>query len=165
MINYQRYLQFLVFICTSSIGFAYFLEIFFELEVCPLCMIQRLAIFLILFTAFAALLKHSIKFLKYLYNNIILAFAVFGFGVAARQVWLQSLPPEQVPSCIADLDRILSMYSFLDSVKMILLTSGDCAKIEMKILFFTLPQLTAMLFAFIILLALYVNSLLLNRRI
>ena len=57
-----------------------------------------------------------------------LLFAALGTGVAGRQVWLQSLPADQVPACGPGLDYMVENFPLLKALSMILRGSGECAE-------------------------------------
>jgi protein dithiol:quinone oxidoreductase len=51
-----------------------------------------------------------------------------GGAIAARQVWLQSLPKDQVPACGMGLNYMLETLPFTDAVRQVLEGSGECAE-------------------------------------
>ncbi len=55
--------------------------------------------------------------------------ALAGGGVAGRQVWLQHLPPDQVPQCGPGFDYLMDTYPILEALAKILRGSGECAEI------------------------------------
>ena len=50
--------------------------------------------------------------------------------VAARHLWIQSLPADQVPSCGPPLDYMFSAFPFAKVLKLVFTGSGECAKVE-----------------------------------
>jgi disulfide bond formation protein DsbB len=54
--------------------------------------------------------------------------AGLGAGVAGRQVWLQSLPADQVPACGPGLDYMVQNFPLLKTLSMVLRGSGECAE-------------------------------------
>ncbi|MGN6929955.1 disulfide bond formation protein B, partial [Neisseria sp. P0015.S010] len=67
---------------------------------CVLCILQRLCVLAVgLLTIVTAFSSQSSKFARSLSALLIAAPAVYGAGVAAYQIWLQSLPPGTAPSC------------------------------------------------------------------
>jgi disulfide bond formation protein DsbB len=70
-----------------------------------------------------------------------------GAGVAARHVWLQHLPPDQVPACGPGLSYMVeSLPSYLDVVRKVLQGSGECAKVDWTFLGFSMPEWTLLCF-------------------
>ncbi|TMG82159.1 MAG: disulfide bond formation protein B [Betaproteobacteria bacterium] len=51
-----------------------------------------------------------------------------GAAIAARQVWLQSLPIDQVPACGMGLNYMLETLPFTDVLQKVLEGSGECAE-------------------------------------
>jgi disulfide bond formation protein DsbB len=57
-----------------------------------------------------------------------LVFGGAGAALAARQVWLQSLPKDQVPACGMSLNYMLETLPFADTLQKVLEGSGECAE-------------------------------------
>ncbi len=55
--------------------------------------------------------------------------ATFGAWVAGRQLWLQSLPEDQVPLCGPPLEYILEVFPFTDVLSALFMGDGNCAEI------------------------------------
>ncbi len=55
---------------------------------------------------------------------------LWSVGVAARHVWLQNLPPDQVPSCGPGLDYWLETLPMKSVLQQVLNGSGECAAID-----------------------------------
>ncbi|MBP8139236.1 MAG: disulfide bond formation protein B, partial [Burkholderiales bacterium] len=47
--------------------------------------------------------------------------------LATRQVWLQSLPKDQVPACGMGLSYMMETLPFVDVIRRVLEGSGECA--------------------------------------
>ena len=114
--------------CAGLLGFGYYLQFARGLEPCPLCILQRLA-FLALGLGFltGALIGPG-RIGTRLLAGLGLLFAGLGAGVAGRQVWLQSLPADQVPACGPGLDYMVGNFPLLKTLSMILRGSGECAQ-------------------------------------
>ncbi len=114
--------------CAALLGFGYYLEFAQNLEPCPLCILQRLA-FMALGLAFllGAVIGPGRTGTR-IVAGLGLLFAALGAGVAGRQVWLQSLPADQVPACGPGLDYMLGNFPFLKTLSMVLRGSGECAE-------------------------------------
>jgi disulfide bond formation protein DsbB len=73
--------------------------------------------------------------------------AAIGAGIAARHVWLQHLPPDQVPACGPGLSYMIeSMPNWLAVVKKVLAGSGECAEVNWTLLGFSMPEWTLLCF-------------------
>lgn len=60
-------------------------------------------------------------------------------AVAARHVWLQHLPPDQVPSCGPGLDYWVNTLPLKSVFEQVLTGSGECAKVDWTFLGQSLP--------------------------
>ena len=79
-------------------GIALFMEHAMGLEPCPLCILQRVTVIVTgLVTLVAALHHPGARGIRVYAIGAILA-AVLGAALAIRQLWLQSLPKDQVPA-------------------------------------------------------------------
>jgi disulfide bond formation protein DsbB len=54
-------------------------------------------------------------------------------------VWLQSLPPDRVPSCGPGLGYLFDTFPLGDALKMVFSGSGECAKIDWTFLGLSMP--------------------------
>ena len=114
-----------------------------ELEPCPLCISQRLAI---LATGIVFLLAaiHN-KGLK-IYAVAGAITALIGAGISARHVWIQHLPPDEVPECSPGLEYVFQHFPLADTIKLMLSGTGECAQIEGIFLGLTIPAWTLIAF-------------------
>ena len=112
----------------ALLGFGYYLQFAQNLEPCPLCILQRLA-FMALGLAFllGAVIGPGRTGTR-IVAGVGLLFAALGAGIAGRQVWLQSLPADQVPACGPGLDYMVENFPLLKALSMILRGSGECAE-------------------------------------
>ena len=66
-------------------------------------------------------------------------FSAAGAAVAGRNLWLQSLPPDQVPECGPGLDYLLDTFPLAKALPMVLQGSGECAKVAWTMLGLSIP--------------------------
>jgi len=132
--------------CTAAMGFAYFLELQLTLKPCPLCMTQRFFVVLIGVLALLAAIHGPGKLGRRVYAGLIAITALGGGGVAARHVWLQSLPEDQVPACGPSLSYMLETLPFTETLQLIFMGDGNCAEVDWTLLGFSIPQQTLALF-------------------
>jgi len=117
--------------CLGLVMIALIMQYFFNFKPCPLCVLQRL-IFIILgvFFMVAALHKSSPKILKWIYSGLILLTSSAGILASGRQVWLQHLPADQVPTCGPGINYMLQHLPLWEVLRLIFEGSGDCARVD-----------------------------------
>jgi disulfide bond formation protein DsbB len=84
---------------------------------------------------------------KWAYGGLAGLMAAGGAGIAARHVWLQHLPPDQVPACGPTLKYLLDMLPFTEVVASVLRGDANCAKIDAEWLGLALPTWTLIAFS------------------
>ena len=115
--------------CASLMGVALFMEHQMHLEPCPLCILQRVAVIAVGAIAIVAALHNpEARGLK-VYGSFMVAAAVVGGSLSARQLWLQSLPADQVPSCGPGLEYLLDVFPLTEVLQMVLTGDGSCAEV------------------------------------
>ena len=122
---------------------------------CVLCILQRLCVLAVgLLAIVTAFSSQSSKFARSLSALLIAAPAIYGAGVAAYQIWLQSLPPGTAPSCGAPWTFRLRDWPLFDWFEPIVRGFGNCA--EPDYLFgVSLPVWSILYFGFVVLLLLW----------
>lgn len=141
-------IQFLLgfLVCAGLLAYAFYAQLQGGLEPCPLCIFQRVA--------FAAL---GVVFLigalhapagkgRGVYGVLALLAAGAGAAIAGRHVWLQSLPPDQVPTCGPGLDYMLEALPITGVIRKVLTGSGECANVDWTFLGLAMPAWTLISF-------------------
>lgn len=126
--------------------FALWLQHYQHLEPCPLCVFQRVAMMATGAVALLAFVHGPGRLGRRIYAGLTLLAAGGGIAVAGRHVWLQHLPPEQVPSCGPGLDYWLDTFPLVEVVGKVFRGSGECAEIDWIFLGITLPGWTLLVF-------------------
>ncbi|MEM9532081.1 MAG: disulfide bond formation protein B [Pseudomonadota bacterium] len=134
--------------CAGLLGYAYYLEYVKYLDPCPLCMVQRL-VFYALGAGFLISGLHSPAGRpgRAVYGLLLTAFGGLGIATAARHIWLQGLPPDEVPDCSPSLDYMLDNFPLAETWDKLLNASGDCATIDWTFLGVSMPGWTLVWFA------------------
>jgi protein dithiol:quinone oxidoreductase len=117
-------------ICGALLGFAVFAERVLGLEPCPLCVFQRVAVLVLGFAFLAAYAHNPGRLGAGIYGGMAAVAAGAGALFAGRQVWLQSLPEDQVPECGPGFDYIMDVFPLHEAVTMVFEGSGDCAQVD-----------------------------------
>jgi len=126
--------------CVGMMGYALYAEYQLLMEPCPLCVFQRMAVIgLGLVFLLAALHNPRSRTGRRVYAGGVLLAAGAGIGVAGRHVWLQSLPPEDVPACGPGFGYIIDSFPLADALKLIFTGSGECATVDWSFLGLSMP--------------------------
>jgi len=126
--------------CFGLMGFGLVLQHVMHLEPCPLCILQRIAFIAIGATALAAAIHNPHRRGWTVYGSLLAFLSVLGGGVATWQVYLQHLPPDQVPECGPGLDYMLEAMPLTKILPMIFKGSGECAKVTWTFLNLSIAQ-------------------------
>ncbi len=126
-------------LCAALIGYAIYSQVHLGLEPCPLCIFQRLGIALLGLVFLAAALHHPRGRARYLYALAIAVTALATLLVAARHVYVQSLPPGSLPSCGAPLTVLLKFTPVWEVVRKVLTGSGECSEVNWRFLGLAMP--------------------------
>lgn len=132
--------------CITILAFALYLQYVEGIEPCPLCSLQRIAYIIIAIISLIYLVHDPRNFYEPLYASLITLTALVGFLIAGRQVWLQHLPADQVPSCGPGLEYLLDTISMFEVLSVVLSGSGECAKVDWELLGFSIAEYSLLLF-------------------
>ena len=116
------------FVCAILICYALYLQYVEGLEPCPLCVFQRICVIIMGVVFLIAGFHHPGRLGATAYALLLLLAGGAGIAFAGRQVWLQSLPPDQVPTCSMGLNYMLDTLPFADVLKKVFEGSGECAE-------------------------------------
>lgn len=155
--SFRQLFVFGALLCLSLLGSAYLLEYAKELHPCPLCLLQRYTLWILTFLFLAGSLWPYRNKIRLLITSLVLLFAVVGVLLSARQIWLQSLPADQIPPCTAGIERLLAFHSLPQTIQIIISSSGECGVVDYRIFGFSLAVWS---FAVFILLIMYGSILL-----
>ena len=126
-------------VCALLLGYAYYLQFVQHLEPCPLCIFQRVAVLAMGCLFLLAAIHQPRTTGALIYAMLIAVSALAGMGVAARHVYIQSLPPGSVPSCGATLDYMFEVFPVTEVIRKVLTGSGECANINWSFLGLSMP--------------------------
>ena len=130
--------------CAGMIGYALYVQHFDFIDPCPLCVLQRLAYMWIGAVALVAAVHNPGPVGRWVYGVGIVVGALAGLTVSGRHVWLQSLPPEQVPDCGMGLNYMLDTMPLLDVFREVFYGSGECADVHWSFLGLSMPGWTSL---------------------
>ncbi len=140
MITNPRLLNLAGFLaCAGLMAYALYAEYVLFLDPCPLCVFQRLAVITLGIVFLVAALHNPAGGGRRVYAVLLGIAALAGVGVAGRHVYLQSLPPEDVPACGPGLEFILDNNAFGDALAIVFAGSGECATVDWQFLGLSMP--------------------------
>jgi disulfide bond formation protein DsbB len=143
-------------LAVASMVFAVgYLQMVEYLEPCPLCILDR-GVVIGLGAVFLLFLMHRPGVIgRRIYATLATLLSLTGIGISARHVWLQNLPPDQVPECGAGFWHNLDTLPFNQFVDTLFNGSGECAEIQWQFAGLSIPQLTLILFVVFLLVSLF----------
>jgi len=125
--------------CAALIAYAFYAQFQLRLEPCPLCIFQRIGIVLLGLVFLAAALHHPRGRARYGYALAIAAAALATLALAARHLYVQSLPPGTLPSCGAPLEVLLKFMPVWQVIRKVLSGSGECGVVNWRFLGLAMP--------------------------
>jgi disulfide bond formation protein DsbB len=118
-------------LCGALLFGALIMEHAFDMVPCPLCLMQRIWFFAAGLFAFIGLL-HDPRW--GIYPVLSIASAVTGAGFSLRQLYLQSLPADQVPTCGPDINYMIEVFPWSEVLAAMTRGTGDCAAVTWSFL-------------------------------
>lgn len=143
-----------VLACVGAMGGALYLQHHDGLDPCPLCIFQRVGVIAAGVFFLLALVHNPGTRGQRIYGVLAGLGAIGGGLVAARHVWLQHLPADQVPDCGPGLDYMLDVFPMQDVLRMVLQGSGECAEVDWTFLGLSLPAWSLLVFVGLLAIAL-----------
>lgn len=144
--------------CSGLMAYALFAQYFLNLEPCPLCIFQRVAVISMgIIFLLCSLLEPKSSLAKIISSTLFVTAGSFGVAVASRHVWLQNLPSDQVPGCGPGLDFMMSTFPINEVFEMVFNGSGECATIDWSFLSLSMPAWVIVCSLFLIAYAIWIN--------
>jgi len=139
----------------SMVFAMFYLEDQLGLAACPLCMTQRAFMVLVGFFALIGALHNPSGWGRRVYGVLCSLAAITGGAVAARHVWLQHLPADQVPACGPSLNYMLETLPFSETLSIVLMGDGNCADTVWTFMGLSIPEQTLALFLVVTIISLW----------
>ena len=118
-------------ICAGMIAYAVYLQYVELMEPCPMCWFQRVAVVALGLVLLAGALTNPGERGARVVAWFGLLTGGAGAALAVRHLWIQSLPPDQLPSCGMGIGYMLESLPFLDVFARALKGSVECNKIDL----------------------------------
>ena len=155
MISPRHCFLLIVLGCAALIGTALFMQHVMGLEPCYLCIVQRGFVIGTGVTAALAFFHNPGVTGRRVYAVLTAVCAFTGAGFSIRQLWLQSLPEEQVPACGPPADYLFDSFSMSEWLPILLKGDGNCAEVQWTFLGLSIPGWMLVCFVVLGLFALY----------
>lgn len=139
----QTYLLMLASVI-GLMGFGLYAQYIMLLEPCPLCITQRFFYILIGLFSLLALIHTGGQRAYAILAGI---GAIGGIATSGRQVWLQHLPPEQVPACGPSLQYMLETFPLNETLRTMITGDGNCAEVVWSFIGFSMGEWSLACFA------------------
>ncbi|MGL6036661.1 MAG: disulfide bond formation protein B [Legionella sp.] len=151
-LNYLKVQLFLVFVTVIVLCSSLYFQYVAGMHPCPLCLMQRLCVFILLF-----LMGLSLNTLKkaHITSFIQLIIACAGLYFASRHMWLQSLPLGAAPACMPGLDVLIQYFPWQETAKALFWGAGDCAEKHWSLFGIGMPGWSALYFLFVAVVSLF----------
>ena len=119
---------------------ALFFEHMLLLEPCLLCYAQRACVYLVILLSLVGFLHKNQSLIVFrTYIGLAIAIIVCGIFLSIRQLYLQNLPPELVPSCGPDIDYLFETLPVLEVFMLAIRGDGNCAEVLWSFLGISIP--------------------------
>ena len=123
---------------------------------CPLCVSQRVFAITTGVIALIAFVHNPAKKGQKVHAILTALAALGGSSISGRQVWLQSLPEDQIPSCGPTLDWMFTdNFPLQEILGAMFFGEGSCAEIKWQFLGLSIPGWTLVAFIFLISVAIF----------
>ena len=110
-----------------------------KLEPCYLCMIQRGVIIVIGVICVLAVVHKPGQLGQRVYASLSIIMVSIGIYFSGKQLWLQSLPESELPSCGIPTKHLFDNFSITEVITMLLSGDGNCAEVQWRLLGFSMP--------------------------
>ena len=125
--------------CALLLAYAYYLQFHSNIQPCPLCIFQRMAMVALGVVFLVATLHNPRRIGGRLYAVLIVLTALVGAALSSRHIWIQAQPKGSVPACGATLDYLMDVFSPGEVIRKVLTGSGECAKVDWTFLGLSMP--------------------------
>ena len=144
--------------CCALMTYALYAQYVLNLEPCPLCIFQRLAVIAMgIIFLFCSIFEPKSKVPTLLASILFTVSSSTGIAVASRHVWLQNLPSDQVPGCGPGLDFMLSTFPLAEVLEMVFSGSGECANVDWSFLSLSMPAWVIISLSVMLIYAIWIN--------
>ena len=133
-------------VCAGLMAWAFYLQYVLELEPCPLCVFQRIAVIATGVVFLVAAAHNPGRTGATVYALLTLLISGTGAAIAAWHVWIQAQPKGTVAACGMGLNYMLETLPFTEVISRVLKGSGECAEAGWLFMGLAIPSWTFVFF-------------------
>jgi disulfide bond formation protein DsbB len=133
-------------VCAGLIGWALWLQYGLELDPCPLCIFQRVAVISTGVVFLVAAIHNPGRVGAIVYAVLTLLVSGVGAALAGWHVWIQGQPKGSVPACGMGLNYMLETLPLTEVIGKVLKGSGECAQQGWLFMGLAIPSWTFVFF-------------------
>ena len=134
------------FVCAGLMGWALWLQYGLDLQPCPLCVFQRIAVISTGVVFLIAGIHNPGRLGAAIYAGFVVAISGVGAGLAAWHVWIQGQPKGSVAACGMGLNYMLETMPLTEVIGRVLKGSGECAEQGWLLFGLAIPSWTFVFF-------------------
>jgi disulfide bond formation protein DsbB len=133
-------------VCAGLMAWALYLQYGLELDPCPLCIFQRIAVIGTGVIFLVAAIHNPRRGGAAVYALLTLMVAGIGAALAAWHVWIQAQPKGSVAACGMGLNYMLETLPLTEVISRVLKGSGECAEQGWLFMGLAIPSWTFVFF-------------------
>ncbi|MEO8675229.1 MAG: disulfide bond formation protein B [Casimicrobiaceae bacterium] len=133
-------------VCAALMGWALWLQYGLELEPCPLCVFQRIAVIATGIVFLIAAIHNPGRTGAAVYAGLTVIASGIGAALAAWHVWIQAQPKGAVAACGMGLNYMLETLPLTEVISKVLKGSGECAEQGWLFMGLAIPSWTFVFF-------------------
>jgi len=133
-------------VCAALMGWALYLQYGLDLDPCPLCVFQRIAVIAMGIVFLVAAVHNPRRGGAAVYALLTLIVAGTGAALAAWHVWIQAQPKGSVAACGMGLNYMLETLPLTEVIGRVLKGSGECAEQGWLFMGLAIPSWTFVFF-------------------
>ena len=133
-------------VCAGLMGWALWLQYGLELEPCPLCVFQRIAVIATGIIFLIAAIHNPGRTGAAVYAGLTVIASGIGAALATWHVWIQGQPKGAVAACGMGLNYMLETLPLTEVISKVLKGSGECAEQGWLFMGLAIPSWTFVFF-------------------
>jgi disulfide bond formation protein DsbB len=133
-------------VCAGLMGWALWLQYGLELDPCPLCIFQRVAVIATGLVFLLAAIHNPGRVGAAVYAGLTVIVSGIGTALAAWHVWIQGQPKGAVAACGMGLNSMLETLPLTEVIGRVLKGSGECAEQGWLFMGLAIPSWTFVFF-------------------